>query len=410
MDQHPYPRNTDNNGQNIDLISQQALRFAETRYKFPPFVVTFQDKVQENEVINELKKHILDNLRLDFTLDGYRLKDNRQLFLFVKDRDSFIILFDEKNWPPNLCSKSYEKSLPRRRPPQFSLVIRNVTLDIQDNELLNDLQKDFPDIINLHRFINKNNLPTTMARLDVKSVKTMDDLLKRKHVNINSIRYPVSEYFAPAKVLVCSKCFELGHFRSNCKYEKDKCRTCELEVDDIKKHREENCDKQPHCIRCKNNHDSTDLRCPTIKTFRTELTKSLLSSSTHDNNKQQQRQQGFVRQNVYNRLNQLDRDVRDISDQLKYLLDINKKQLAQQKQITELTTSHAVLIHQNSQKLMSQQVEVTFLGETIENFLMPIYQTVLQVLPKLIQQESIPTASIESLAQRFDYHLNAFSE
>ncbi|CAF4595200.1 unnamed protein product, partial [Didymodactylos carnosus] len=269
------------------------------------------------------------------------------------------------------------------------------------------------------------------ARLDVKSVKTMDDLLKRKHVNINGIRYPVSEYFAPAKVLVCSKCFELGHFRSNCKCEKDKCRTCGLEVDDIKKHREENCDKLPHCIRCKNNHDSTDLRCPTIKTFRTELTKSLLSSSTHDNNKQQQRQQGFVRQNgikefpplnvnttqntwgwrandeVYNRLNQLDRDVRDISDQLKYLLDINTKQLAQQKQITELTTSHAVLIHQNSQKLMSQQVEVTFLGETIENFLMPIYQTVLQVLPKLIQQESIPTASIESLAQRFDYHINA---
>ncbi|CAF1035721.1 unnamed protein product [Didymodactylos carnosus] len=96
MDQHPYPRNTDNNGQNIDLISQQALRFAETRYKFPPFVVTFQDKVQENEVIKELKKRIVDNLRLDFALDGYRLKDNRQLFLFVKDRDSFIILFDEK--------------------------------------------------------------------------------------------------------------------------------------------------------------------------------------------------------------------------------------------------------------------------------------------------------------------------
>ncbi|CAF1548330.1 unnamed protein product, partial [Didymodactylos carnosus] len=181
IDQHPYTRNTDNNGPNIDLISQQALRFAETRYKFPPFVVTFQDKVQEKEVINELKKHIVDNLRLDFALDGYRLKDNRQLFLFAKDRDSFIILFDEKNWPPNLCSKCYEKSLPRRLPPQFSLVIRNVTLDIQDNELLNDLQKDFPDIINLHRFINKNNLPTTIARLDVKSVKTMDDLLKRKH-------------------------------------------------------------------------------------------------------------------------------------------------------------------------------------------------------------------------------------
>ncbi|CAF1237754.1 unnamed protein product, partial [Didymodactylos carnosus] len=373
-----------------------------------------KDEVQENEVINELKKHIVDNLSLDFALDGYRLKDNRQLFLFVKDRDSFIILFDEKNWPPNLCSKGYEKSQPRRLPPQFSLVIRNVTLDTQDNELLNDLQKDFLDIINLHRFINKNNLPKTMARLGVKSIKTMDDLVKRKHITINSIRYPVSEYFAPAKVLVCSKCFELGHFRSNCKYEKDNCRTCGLE--------------------CKNIHHSTDLRCPTIKTFRTELTKSLLSSSTHNNNKQQQRQQGFVRQNgikefpplnvnttqntwgwrandeVYNRLNQLDLDVMDISDQLEYLLDINKKQFAQQKQTTELITSHAVLIHQNSQKLMSEQVQVTFLGETIENFLMPIYQTVLQVLPKLIQQESIPTASIESLAQRFDYHINAFSE
>ncbi|CAF1135136.1 unnamed protein product [Didymodactylos carnosus] len=138
---------------------------------------------------------------------------------------------------------------------QFSLLICNVTLDIQDNEILNDLQNDFPDIINLRRSTDKNNPPTTMAPLEVKSIKTMGDLLKRKHVIINSTRQAVSEYFAPAKVLVYSKCFEFEHFRSTCKYEKDKCRIWGLEVDDIKKHREEGCDKQPHCIRCNNNHD-----------------------------------------------------------------------------------------------------------------------------------------------------------
>ncbi len=88
----------------------------------------------------------------------------------------------------------------------------------------------------------------------------------------------IIEYLAPAKVLVCTKCFKIGHFRSNCKSELEYCRICGVGVKDIKKHFE-TCDKKQCCIRCKDPHDSNDVRCPDIKSYRAMLTKSLLSTA-----------------------------------------------------------------------------------------------------------------------------------
>jgi hypothetical protein len=92
------------------------------------------------------------------------------------------------------------------------------------------------------------------------------------------MRVSVTEYLAPAKVLVCTKCFQIGHFRSTCSSGREHCTVCGVGVDDLIEHKKV-CNNKVCCIRCKGSHESNDVRCPDIKSFRSILTKSLLDSS-----------------------------------------------------------------------------------------------------------------------------------
>ncbi|CAF4071947.1 unnamed protein product, partial [Rotaria sp. Silwood1] len=250
---------------NTKEISQEARRFAVTRYPFPPFVIKFKQDVDEKTVIKNILNHFSAIYKVKIVLAGHRLKNKRELLMFVENQ--------------------YEKIRPSHLPAQFSIILRNVPIEKNIDSLLNDIKNDYPNVINAFRLSNKNQIPTTIVRLDISCVKTIEDLLSKKFIYINNVRLPVTEYLAPAKVLICSKCFQIGHFRSTCKSVLEYCKICGKGVDDVKHHIDV-CDSKRCCVRCSGDHDSNDHRCPDIKSYRAMLTKSLLTSTGPPNHHQ----------------------------------------------------------------------------------------------------------------------------
>ncbi|CAF3276478.1 unnamed protein product [Rotaria socialis] len=80
-----------------------------------------------------------------------------------------------------------------------------------------------------------------------------------------------------------------------CTQIKSTCRTCGECADDLKLHV---CSKIEKCIHCGQNHKSNSLKCQVVKSFRSELTRKLLSSincstSSTNNNLNNMSNSGF---------------------------------------------------------------------------------------------------------------------
>ncbi|CAF4011358.1 unnamed protein product, partial [Rotaria sp. Silwood1] len=275
---HTNENISSNSTYNSIEISEQARRFAETRFPFPPFVIKFNQIVDEKTIIKFMVNDFLSDYKIDLNFAGHRLKNKNELLLFSANRETFIILFDEQKWPTTIESMNYEKIIPKHLPPQFSIVLRNVPVDIEINSLLTNIKIDYPDVLNAFRITGINKKPSTLVRLDIQNISVIDKLLGKKFIYYENLRLGTTEYLAPAKVLVCTKCFEIGHFRSTCRSDLDHCRKCGVGVSDIKQHLEK-CTNKLCCVRCQGLHDANDVRCPSIKSYRSILTKSLLSTA-----------------------------------------------------------------------------------------------------------------------------------
>ncbi|CAF3328808.1 unnamed protein product [Rotaria sp. Silwood2] len=427
--------NTNNNNEpnrryNPNEISQEARRYAETRYPFPPFVIKFKQDVDEKSTINNILNYFTATYNVNILLAGHCLKDKRELLLFVENRESFSFFFDDQKWPKTIDLLVYEKTRPNHLPPQFFIILRNVPTGKDINLLLDDIKNDHPNVINAFRLSNKNQLPSTIVRLDITSVKTIDELLNKKFIYINNVRLPVTEYLAPAKILICSKCFQIGHFRSTCKSLTEHCKVCGIGVDDIKQHKNV-CDGKRCCVRCASDHDSNDYRCPDIKTYRTKLTKSLLTFAGPINHHQNNSTNywfndqdfpilngncgNYFRSNeapistgkciddLFNKLNKLEKN-------FDRLLELNNNSLDQLARTQQMLLKH-------DHELNLQKYGITFQREFVGQFISPICQVLVDVIPTLVKQNVINdktllrpslTALSEKLANELPVWTNRF--
>lgn len=396
---------TNRPGNDVNTISEQARRFAETRYAFPPFIIKFRCEVVESVVIKDIVKHYQNVHRFEVKIAGHRLKNKKDLFLFVADRQSFAMLFDKDKWPAGISPTIAEKIFPNRLPPQFSIILRNVPVDITMDDLLDVFKKDYPDVVSVHRITNKAQHPTTLVRADIKKVDIIDDLLKRRFIYLNSSRYSIMEYIAPAKVLVCSKCFQIGHFRSTCPSLSEVCRVCGLEVKDIKQHKDQ-CNNKHCCIRCKGPHEANDIRCPMIKSYRSVLTKSLLSTTTTNNtythpssafhladqdfpvlnsntnlNKNYPSQTGLEHRNTNSRIDDLVVKMKKLDDNLNRIIDLNNN-------YGDMINNMQQLMIKHEQILQLQQIDVSFQFGMVSQLILPLCQSLVEVLPIMIKQNA----------------------
>ncbi|CAM4833870.1 unnamed protein product [Rotaria magnacalcarata] len=400
--------NRTNNSFEPNEISSQARRYAETRYPFPPFIIKFTQDVDEKVIINSVLKHFNDIYKANIILAGHRLKEKRELLLFVDNRESFVMFFDDDKWPNTLNSIDYVKTRPNHLPPQFSIILRNVPIDRDINLLLEDIKIMYPEVVSIFRLSNKDKRPTTIVRLDIIGIKVIEDLLSKKHIYINNIRYPLTEYLVPAKVLVCTKCFQIGHFRSTCRSPMEFCRICGTAVDDLKEHKDK-CNNKLKCIRCAGEHDSNDHRCPKIKNFRAILTKSLLNSAGPNNqnrnnattnywfndqdfpvlnrNRCDSHQTSELHTANDNRIDDLINKMNKLEVNFEKILDLNNKYLDQ-------TARTQLMLAKHDHELQLLQHDVTFQREFVSQFLSPLGQVLIDIIPILVTQDIIKDKTI----------------
>ncbi|CAF1196020.1 unnamed protein product [Rotaria sordida] len=96
----PQPHTTTSTSINTSkLITEEAKRFAQSRYPYPPFTLLFKSsKINDKTIINELINYCKENYSCDLDLAGFRTSSNRcninecNLLIFVKNSLSFSFL------------------------------------------------------------------------------------------------------------------------------------------------------------------------------------------------------------------------------------------------------------------------------------------------------------------------------
>ena len=366
-------------------------------------------------MIDTLKSYFNSTYAFNLELAEHRLEGKRELLLFVNSRESFEICFDDLKWPPSIGSLDYEKSRPTHLPPQFSIVLRNVPLNIETEDLLNTIKEVHPNALTIHRILNKDKRPTSFVRVDLQSVKTIDEILKKRFIYANNIRLAVSEYLAPAKVLVCNRCFQIGHFRSTCRSDLERCRTCGIGVKHITLHKD-TCDKKQCCVRCKGVHESNDSRCPVVLAFRAQLTRTLLNTrsgikpntatrtshtfndrgfpilSNQDNPNARAKDFNYIRPSACNHtkhMDELESKVKDLDQHMQRLIAMNSSFADQTAQTHQLIMKH-------EKEIQINRIDSTFQKEFISQFVSPICQVIVEIISSLVQQQTLKDKTLLS--------------
>ncbi|CAF3006168.1 unnamed protein product [Rotaria sp. Silwood2] len=274
-------------------LTTAATRYATTRFPFPPYITRFKsNQVTLNHFNEDIVHHFKNNHQINIEILNCRSSkvkcnnDEIDFLLYLKDSVSFASLYDQTIWPLKLAGNDYTFPSWPSIPPQLSLILKNVNVQIDLEDFTNEVKALVPDVKNVIRMKNKFGNNIHMIKLELVSLLARQDLIDAKKLIINYISYEVTEFLAPVTVLICSKYSGIGHFRKQCTEQNETCKTCVQTFADLKNH---HCTMDPLCKHCNGNHLSNPMKCPIIKTFRAELTKKILntnvrSSSTADNN------------------------------------------------------------------------------------------------------------------------------
>ena len=256
-------------------VSSAAYRFASTRYPFSPYVISFKTAVKDKLVIDELVKHAKEQ-NVELKIAAYRHKqveNDHRILLFVDNIDSFCFLTNNSNWPTRLCQETFHIKKPST-PPQLCIILPNVSLNTDWDEFVRDMKEQYVEIVDVVRLKNRSQQFVRTVKVEFSCAKARNNLLEQREMSINYMKYRVIEYLTPAQVLICGNCCEIGHFQKNCPHrDKTICKTCGENCNDIKNH---SCSGLPKCIRCGEDHKSTDSKCLIVKSYRAALTRNLL--------------------------------------------------------------------------------------------------------------------------------------
>lgn len=263
------------------IVTDAATRYAITRFPFPPFIIRFNgEKINVDQMKRDLVAHV-DNLhKTKLNIIGCRQSKVRcsgietDLLIHVKEIEAFAILLSKSNWPSTLGGQSFILPSMPSIPPQLSLLVKNVDLRVDLSEWEKELHRLYPEVKRVIRMKNKFGNDINLVKLEFTSAVSRNKLLDGKKLLLNHIAYEVTEYLAPLNVLICSKCCGIGHFRKQCPDQLETCRTCVQQFKDKKLHV---CPNQSRCKHCNGDHYSNSNKCPVIKSFRSALTRQMMT-------------------------------------------------------------------------------------------------------------------------------------
>jgi len=277
-DQHTV---SDQANQQPVKITSAAYRFAASRYPFPPFTILFKTAVTDKLIIEELVKHSKEQ-NVELKITTYRQKqveEDNYILVFVGDIDSFCFLNNDSNWPTHLCGETFVIKKPPT-PWQLCVTLPDVDLGTDWDEFVHDMKEQYPKVVNVIRLKSNTQRLIRTVKVEFSCAEARNNVLQEKEMSIGYMKYRVTEYLPQAQVLICGNCYEIGHFKNSCPHrDKTTCKICGVICTDTKDHE---CSGVPKCVRCGEEHTSTDLRCPVVKTYRAALTQNLVERANRD--------------------------------------------------------------------------------------------------------------------------------
>ncbi|XP_063979595.1 uncharacterized protein LOC135163758 [Diachasmimorpha longicaudata] len=148
--------------------------------------------------------------------------------------------------------------------PEFNLsrqgLIKNVPLDISNEDLMSDLQSSVPflQVTRCNRFTKNPDGSRQMSQSTTILIKFEGQILPPM-VSLYGFRLEVFPYISQVKR--CSKCLRFGHSKKHCQGMAT-CNHCSETSHDSSSC--SNLNKPPRCVNCKGPHPSTDEICPTL--------------------------------------------------------------------------------------------------------------------------------------------------
>lgn len=138
-------------------------------------------------------------------------------------------------------------------------IARRVDIDLSEEELLKHCNSSgdikILNVKRMNRKVIKEGVSTYVPTGSV--LFTFQGLNLPKYINFYFLEFSVSVYVSP--VTQCFRCLRFGHTRNNCRGSKEKCFNC---AEDSHQPQGEDFTCETCCMYCKNNHRSTDKRCP----------------------------------------------------------------------------------------------------------------------------------------------------
>ncbi|CAF3797756.1 unnamed protein product [Rotaria sordida] len=102
---------------------------------------------------------------------SWRLNNKNQLLLYAPTRDIFSLLLTN-TYPPIIGTSTIQVTSSRRLPVQLSLLLLNIPCYLNDNYLLEQIQKQFRSVKYLHRICTSSNTNnSTLVRIDFETVQ-----------------------------------------------------------------------------------------------------------------------------------------------------------------------------------------------------------------------------------------------
>jgi hypothetical protein len=257
-------------------ISQSAINFA-AQQTLPCICIYCTPKINDQQKGEEIIRALFTSIEQDFRewnkdyylpleFDYWCIDKNGDLACYTRNIELYIYLCEPQNYPSSLIETNIVRLRPKHLPWQRSITLKFVPNYITLEEIQNKLSLYLYSIFNLEEVDSTRTDNYRNLRLEIKSKTEYDELVNDGEVMINSHLIEIKPYFAPLRLLMCSKCNEPGHFKGKCNLNYEVCRRCG-EDKSIGNH--QNC--IVCCQRCEQDHLSNDYRCPLLRNYRRSL-------------------------------------------------------------------------------------------------------------------------------------------
>lgn len=201
--------------------------------------------------ISEFNKEIKNKLTNQFTTDynGNRIK--LMFKLIVDFRKAIKYLIETKRQFHTYKDPANKK---------FSVVFKNIHPTITVQEIIEDLQHNYPSIISVTR-LYKNNVPIPVIAAEFNGSQSIEQVLQINQICNISVK--PERRRRPKGPVQCMRCLDFGHTKNNCN-NSIACIFCS------KDHYSVNCpqkDLPPTCRHCNGSHraDLRSIECPYYK-------------------------------------------------------------------------------------------------------------------------------------------------